>query len=67
MACIPAAMAFSRAPYESDSIHDADFFSLIEGSIMQISGLLILTIPTLQDTQLAKQAWFYTWILASLD
>lgn len=59
MALVSIAIAFSRSSYENDSIHDTGFFSLIQGSIMQVSGLLILTVPTLQDTQIAKQTWVY--------
>lgn len=51
---------------EKGSWDDADFFSLCQGALMQVSGIAIITTTLFRDAHLAKQAWRCAWALSIL-
>jgi hypothetical protein len=47
---------------------DADFYSLCQGTLLQVSGIVILIITVFfRSSRLAKQAWRWAWLLSVLS
>lgn len=63
---IPICLAWMRSSHKTGNISDADFYQLISSSSMQLLSIMTLIIPTVSNVRLAKLAWFWTWILASV-
>lgn len=61
---IPAALAWSHAPSKAGTVDDADFFSLIATSALQILSTVTLIWPTVFNSGLARLSWVWTWVLA---
>jgi hypothetical protein len=64
LSCIPTALAWANSPHHPGAASDADFFQLIASAAMQLLGNLTLIIPTISNSRLMSQAWFWTWVLA---
>ncbi|RFU32894.1 hypothetical protein B7463_g3449, partial [Scytalidium lignicola] len=65
LAMIPAALAWSHSNQQLGTISDADLYQLISSSAMQLLSIFTLIMPTIYNTRLARQEWFWVWVLAS--
>jgi len=62
---ILAWLSFTK-PLEKGSWDDADFFSLYQGALTQVSGIAIITTTFFRNAHVAKQAWRCAWALSIL-
>lgn len=63
LAAIPGYKAWQYSPRQPGTISDADFWFLVQGSMMQIIGLLTIVLPLALSGRLMIQQWFWTWLL----
>jgi hypothetical protein len=64
LSCIPIALAWTHSPRKVGTIHDANFYQLIAGSLVQLLSLATLLWPTLFHSTFSGYYWLWTWILA---
>jgi drug/metabolite transporter (DMT)-like permease len=61
LAVIPGALGWTHSPHVPGTKDDADFYFLIQTSLMQLLGLLTLTLPLLVRLRHPSQPWYWTW------
>ncbi|RFU30321.1 hypothetical protein B7463_g5999, partial [Scytalidium lignicola] len=61
LAGIPGAIAWKQSPHLAGRRSDADFWFLIQNSILQVVGLLTIVASLLTRSRLPRQPWFWTW------
>jgi hypothetical protein len=61
LSVIPVAKAWQYSRHEPGIAHDADFWFLIQGSMVQILGLLTIVIPLVGNDRMLTKQWFWTW------
>jgi hypothetical protein len=61
-------LAWSHSDYSAGpgSAKDADFWWLVQSTIMQVLGLLTLSVPIWQGSKLPSQNWFWTWLFIGI-
>jgi hypothetical protein len=59
-------LAWSHSDYIAGSAKDADFWWLVQSTIMQVLGLLTLSVPIWQGSKLPSQNWFWTWLFIGI-
>jgi hypothetical protein len=60
---ILSVLSYMKAPPTPGTAKDADFFSLLQSSVMQASSIGIMML-SFRNIRLLKQARIYTWVLA---
>ncbi len=64
---IPGYKAWQRSPGHPGTVSDADFWFLVQSSMMQIVGLVTIILPLAMDGRLRFRTWFWTWLLVGLS
>jgi hypothetical protein len=67
LSTIPMALSWYHSSGDSGTISDPDFWQLVASSVIQILGVVTLTVPTIFNLRLAKMAWLWTWISAGVS
>jgi hypothetical protein len=55
------AIAVRSSPHTSGTAQDAGFWFLMQGSSMQLLGLLTTGIPMWRGKELSGHSWYWTW------
>ncbi|OCK92090.1 uncharacterized protein K441DRAFT_640740 [Cenococcum geophilum 1.58] len=67
LAAIPGYKAWQYSPRKPGTIQDADFWFVVQGSMMQLVGLLTIILPLTLSGRLLIQRWFWTWLLVGVS
>jgi hypothetical protein len=67
LAAIPGYKAWQYSPRRPGTVFDADFWFLVQSSMMQLIGLLTIIIPLALSGRLRTQQWFWTWLLVGVS
>lgn len=55
------AFGYQNSLHKPGTIHDADFWFLLQASSTTFLGLLTMGIPMWKGTMLSGQSWYWTW------
>jgi len=61
LSTIPGLKAWQYSTHEPGTARDADFWFLVQGSTMQLLGLLTIIIPLVGSHRMLTRQWFWTW------
>ena len=67
VAIIPGYLAWVSAPHLRGTTNDADFWSLLQGSIIQIQSILVIVVSIWTREDLSFKGWFWTWVFLALS
>lgn len=59
--------AWQYSPRKPGTIYDADFWFLVQSSMMQLVGLLTIILPLALSGRLPFRQWFWTWLLVGVS
>jgi hypothetical protein len=61
VAVVPICIGWQYSPHQPGNKRDADFYFLLQGTIMQVMGVLTVGIPLFRGPPLPKEPWIWTW------
>ena len=61
---VPVFVAWSRFPNAHGTTQDADFWMLLQSSVMQLLNLLTIVYPASQKSLMHWRPWFWAWMYA---
>ncbi|KAH8803596.1 hypothetical protein F5884DRAFT_510209 [Xylogone sp. PMI_703] len=66
LAFVPGLFAWQRSDDKPGSPNDADFYWLLQSSIMQLLGIFTLCVPINQNEKIPSQIKWWTWLFVAI-